>query len=149
MRGYWRDEAATARALRPGPNDKLPALHTGDLFKRDGEGFLYFVGRKDDIIKTRGEKVAPKEVEAILHGHPDVVEAVVTGVDDLILGQAVSALVVVRDGSISERDLIRYCQLHLEDFMVPKYLSFATSLPITETGKVSRRLAAQLLEAVR
>jgi long-chain acyl-CoA synthetase len=149
MRGYWRDETASARALRPGPNDKLPALHTGDLFKRDGEGFLYFVGRKDDIIKTRGEKVAPKEVEAVLHGHPDVVEAVVTGVDDLILGQAVSALVVVRDGAISERDLIRYCQLHLEDFMVPKRLSFATSLPKTETGKVSRRLAAEVLEAVR
>lgn len=149
MRGYWRDEAASARALRPGPNAKLPALHTGDLFKRDSEGFLYFVGRKDDIIKTRGEKVAPKEVEAILHGHPDVIEAVVTGVDDPILGQAVSALVVVRHGAISERELIRYCQRHLEDFMVPKHLSFATSLPQTETGKVSRRLAAEVLEGVR
>jgi long-chain acyl-CoA synthetase len=149
MRGYWRDENASARALRPGPNAQLPALHTGDLFKRDAEGFLYFVGRKDDIIKTRGEKVAPKEVEAVLHGHPDVVEAVVTGVDDPILGQAVSALVVVREGAISERELIRHCQLHLEDFMVPKRLSFATSLPKTETGKVSRRLAAEMLEAVR
>ena len=149
MQGYWRDETASERALRPGPNTKLPALHTGDLFKRDSEGFLYFVGRSDDIIKTRGEKVAPKEVEAVLHGHPDVVEAVVTGVADPILGQAVSALVVVREGSISERDLIRYCQRHLEDFMVPKHLSFAASLPKTETGKVSRRLAAEVLEAVR
>lgn len=149
MQGYWRDEAATARALRPGPNDTLPALHTGDLFKRDDEGFLYFVGRRDDIIKTRGEKVAPKEVEAVLHAHPDVVEAVVTGVDDPILGKAVSALVVVGEGAVTERELIRHCQRHLEDFMVPKHLTFANSLPKTDTGKVSRRLAADLLEAVR
>jgi amino acid adenylation domain-containing protein len=149
MQGYWRDEAATSRVLRPGPNADLPALHTGDLFKRDDESFLYFVGRRDDIIKTRGEKVAPKEVEAVLHAHPDVIEAVVTGIDDPILGKAISALVVVRGGSVSERELIRHCQRHLEDFMVPKHLAFATSLPKTETGKVSRRLAAEVLEAVR
>ena len=149
MRGYWRDEAASARVLRPGPNPTLPALHTGDLFRQDEEGFLYFVGRKDDIIKTRGEKVAPKEVEAVLQAHPAVVEAVVAGIDDPILGQAVSALVVVSDENLSVRELIRHCQLNLEDFMVPKHLAFAASLPKTDTGKVSRRLAADVLEAAR
>jgi acyl-CoA synthetase (AMP-forming)/AMP-acid ligase II len=149
MRGYWRDNTATARALRPGPLPEIPALFTGDLFKRDDQGFLYFVGRRDDIIKTRGEKVAPKEVEAVLHAHPDVVEAVVTGVSDPVLGQAVFALVVVRDNSVSERELVRFCQQNLEDFMVPKFLKFAASLPKTDTGKVSRRLAAELLETTR
>ncbi|MBL0373520.1 acyl--CoA ligase [Rhizobium sp. KVB221] len=147
MRGYWRDEVATADALRPGPNPLLPALHTGDLFRRDEDGFLYFVGRRDDIIKTRGEKVAPKEVEAVLHTHPGVAEAVVTGVADPVLGQAVSALVVIRDKSVTVGELIRHCQRDLEDFMVPKHLALTESLPKTDTGKVSRRLAAALLEA--
>jgi acyl-CoA synthetase (AMP-forming)/AMP-acid ligase II len=149
MQGYWRDEAATARALRPGPVPDLPALHTGDLFRRDEDGFLYFVARRDDIIKTRGEKVAPKEVEAVLHAHPAVVEAVVTGIPDSVLGQAVSAMVVSRDGTVTARELIRHCQLNLEEFMVPKFLTFADSLPKTDTGKVSRRLAGELLEAAR
>ena len=149
MQGYWRDDEATARALRPGPNPDLPALHTGDLFRQDEQGFLYFVGRRDDIIKTRGEKVAPKEVEAVLHAHPSVVEAVVAGMADPVLGQAVSALVVSRDRHLTAKELIRHCQLNLEDFMVPKYLTFAESLPKTDTGKVSRKLAAELLETTR
>ncbi|MFF0924519.1 class I adenylate-forming enzyme family protein [Rhizobium leguminosarum] len=149
MQGYWKDEAATARALRPGPVPDLPALHTGDLFRRDEEGFLYFVARRDDIIKTRGEKVAPKEVEAVLHAHPAVVEAVVTGIPDSVLGQAVSAMVVSRDGAVTARDLLRHCQLNLEEFMVPKYLTLAESLPKTDTGKVSRKRAGELLENAR
>ncbi|MBY3530795.1 acyl--CoA ligase [Rhizobium laguerreae] len=149
MQGYWKDDAATARALRPGPNPDLPALYTGDLFRRDEAGFLYFVARRDDIIKTRGEKVAPKEVEAVLHAHPAVVEAVVTGIPDSILGQAVSAMVVSRDGTVTAKELIRHCQLNLEEFMVPKYLTFAESLPKTDTGKVSRKRAGELLESAR
>ncbi|MBY5814968.1 class I adenylate-forming enzyme family protein [Rhizobium leguminosarum] len=146
MQGYWQDDAATAHALRPGPNPDLPALHTGDLFRRDEEGFLYFVGRRDDIIKTRGEKVAPKEVEAVLHAHAAVIEAVVTGIPDPVLGQAVSAMVVSRDGAVTAKELVRHCQLNLEEFMVPKYLTFAESLPKTDTGKVSRKRAGELME---
>jgi acyl-CoA synthetase (AMP-forming)/AMP-acid ligase II len=133
--------------LRPGPNPWEKRLHTGDLFRTDEEGFLYFVGRKDDIIKTRGEKVAPKEVEAVLHGHPGIAEAVVMGVPDPVLGQAIAALVVLSDASLSERDIIRHCAVHLEDFMVPRIIAFRTELPKTDTGKVSRRLAAETLGA--
>ncbi|MBY3199594.1 class I adenylate-forming enzyme family protein [Rhizobium laguerreae] len=149
MQGYWKDEAATARALRPGPNPDLPALYTGDLFRRDEAGFLYFVARRDDIIKTRGEKVAPKEVETVLHAHPAVVEAVVTGIFDGVLGQAVSAMVVSRDAAVTAKELIRHCQLNLEEFMVPKYLTLVESLPKTDTGKVSRKRAGELLESAR
>ncbi len=149
MQGYWRDEAATRRMLRPGPNPWEKILHTGDLFRTDEDGFLYFVGRKDDIIKTRGEKVAPKEVEAVLHAHPGIAEAVVVGRPDPVLGQAVTALVVPADSSLSEVDVLRHCALHLEDFMVPRTVEFRRELPKTDTGKVSRRLAAAPMEAAR
>lgn len=146
MQGYWRNEEATNRMLRPGPHPWEKLLYTGDLFKTDEDGFLYFVGRQDDIIKTRGEKVAPKEVEAVLHGHPGIAEAVVVGVADPVLGQSVSALVVRSDATLSERDIIRHCAAHLEDFMIPRSIEFRDELPKTETGKVSRRLAAETLE---
>jgi len=146
MQGYWRNDAATERMLRPGPNPWEKVLYTGDLFQTDEEGFLYFVGRKDDIIKTRGEKVAPKEVETVLHAHPGIAEAVVVGVADPVLGHAIAALVVLSDPGLTDKDIIRHCARHLEDFMVPKIVEFRTELPKTDTGKVSRRLAAETME---
>lgn len=147
MQGYWRNEAATRQVLRSGPNPWEKVLHTGDLFKADADGFLYFVGRKDDIIKTRGEKVAPKEVEAVLHAYPGIAEAVVVGRPDPVLGQAIIALVVATDDALSEKDVIRHCARHLEDFMVPRSIEFRKELPKTDTGKISRRLAAESMEA--
>jgi acyl-CoA synthetase (AMP-forming)/AMP-acid ligase II len=146
MQGYWENPTATAERIRPGRNPWEKVLFTGDLFYADGEGYLYFVGRKDDIIKTRGEKVAPKEVETALHAHPGVSEAVVVGVADPVLGQAVKAIVVLSDPAVTEGELIRHCAKRLEDFMVPKSIEFRSSLPKTDTGKVSRRLAAESLE---
>jgi long-chain acyl-CoA synthetase len=146
MQGYWQNSEATAKALRPGPNPWEKVLYTGDLFYADDEGFLYFVGRTDDIIKTRGEKVAPKEVEAVLVACPGVVEAVVVGKADPVLGHAIHAIVVKSSSELTERDVIRHCARNLEDFMVPKSVEFRDSLPKTDTGKVSRRLAAESLE---
>jgi acyl-CoA synthetase (AMP-forming)/AMP-acid ligase II len=147
MQGYWEDDAATARALRPsGGKPSQRQLHTGDLFRTDSDGFLYFVSRKDDIIKSRGEKVAPMQVEAVLHACPGVAEALVIGIDDPILGKAVHALVVRSDETLTERQIIRYCGRHLEDFMVPKSVEFRPSLPRTDSGKTSRRLAAKSME---
>lgn len=145
MQGYWRNEQATNAMLKKGP-DGLIQMHTGDLFRTDAEGFLYFVGRKDDIIKTRGEKVAPKEVEAVLHALPGVAEAVVAGIPDPILGQAVTAMVVLSNPALTEREVLAHCARNLEDFMVPKRIVFKDALPRTDTGKVSRRLAAGELE---
>jgi amino acid adenylation domain-containing protein len=146
MQGYWENSEATNRMLRPGFNPWEKLLYTGDLFRRDAEGFLYFVGRKDDIIKTRGEKVAPKEVEAVLHACPGVAEAVVIGVPDPILGHAIGALIVLSDPNLTQREILRHCQTNLEDFMVPKIIEFRSELPRTDTGKVSRRLAAESME---
>lgn len=148
MKGYWENPEATDRALRPGPFPWEKVLRTGDLFRTDAEGFLYFVGRKDDIIKTRGEKVSPKEVENVLYALPGIREAAVVGVPDPILGLAIRAVVVAPDTGLTQQDVIRYCARHLEDFMVPKHVEFRDALPKTDTGKISRRLVGeQVLEA--
>jgi amino acid adenylation domain-containing protein len=144
MQGYWEDPEATARALRPGPYPWERVLHTGDLFRMDEEGFLYFVSRKDDIIKTRGEKVSPREVENVLYLLPEVREAAVIGVPDPLLGMAVKAVLVLAPGaSLGEREVIRHCAARLEDFMVPKQVEFRAELPKTDSGKISRRLVAE------
>ena len=138
MKGYWGDEAATNRCLRPGPYPWEKVLHTGDLFRADEAGFLYFVGRKDDIIKTRGEKVSPKEVENVLYELPGIREACVVGVPDPILGAAIKAIVAADEG-ITERDVIRHCAARLEDFMVPAAVEFRGALPKSENGKIARK----------
>ncbi|HET6322734.1 MAG TPA: AMP-binding protein [Hyphomicrobium sp.] len=144
MKGYWENEEATARALRPGPHPWEKVLHTGDLFRTDAEGFLYFVGRKDDIIKSRGEKVAPKEVENVIYALPGVAEVVVIGVPDPILGHAIKAVIALAPGAeVTETDILRHCARFLEDYMVPKFVEFRPSLPKTESGKISRRLVSE------
>jgi long-chain acyl-CoA synthetase len=147
MKGYWENPEATARALRPGPHPWEKVLHTGDLFRADADGFLYFVARKDDIIKTRGEKVSPKEVENALYALPGIREAAVVGVADPVLGLALKAVVAADpQAKLTAHDVIRHCARHLEDFMVPKMVEFRDALPKTESGKISRRLVADALE---
>jgi long-chain acyl-CoA synthetase len=144
MKGYWENEAATAKALRPGPHPWEKVLYTGDLFRTDDDGFLYFVGRKDDIIKTKGEKVSPKEVENVIYQLGGVREAAVIGVPDPILGAAIKAVVAIEPGSnLTETEVVRHCARHLEDFMVPKFVQFRDELPKTDSGKISRRLVAE------
>jgi len=138
MKGYWADEAATNRALKPGLYPWEKVLYTGDLFRMDEDGFLYFVGRKDDIIKTRGEKVSPKEVENVLYELAGIREACVIGVPDPILGQALKAIVAADEG-ITEADVVRHCRARLEDFMVPTMVEFRGQLPKSENGKIARK----------
>lgn len=140
MMGYWELPEETAKVLKPGRWPWERVLYTGDLFKMDKDGFLYFVSRGDDIIKSRGEKVSPKEVENVLYEHPDVVEAAVVGVSDDTLGEAIKAYVVLRKGSsVTEKEIVAHCMKHLEDFMVPKYVEFRDELPKTETGKITKK----------
>ncbi len=139
MRGYWEMPEETAARLKPGARPGELVLYTGDLFRSDGDGFLYFVGRKDDIIKSRGEKVSPKEIENVLYSIDGVVESAVIGVPDPVLGQAIKAIIVKREGSeMTEKDVLRACSARLEDHMVPKHVEFALSLPKTDTGKIRK-----------
>jgi len=139
MKGYWEKPEATAKKLKPGPLPGEQVLYTGDHCKMDEEGYLYFVGRMDDVIKSRGEKVAPKEVENVLMNIPGVREAAVIGVPDEILGQAIKAFVVLEEGvALSEKQLQKECQSRLENFMVPKYIVTVPGLPKTDTGKIKK-----------
>jgi acyl-CoA synthetase (AMP-forming)/AMP-acid ligase II len=143
MQGYWADPDATACKLVPGtwPGDRR--LRTGDLFRRDAAGFLYFVSRQDDIITTGGEKVAPLEVERVLCEAPGVADAVVVGAADTLLGQVVVAHVVAVPGAeLDLRALRRHCRDRLEASKVPRTLVPHQELPRLPSGKVDRvRLA--------
>jgi len=140
MRGYWKSPEETDQVLKPGlyPGEKV--LYTGDLFKMDEEGYLYFVGRKDDLIKTRGERVSPKEVENTLHEIKGVAEAAVIAIPDEILGNAIKAFIIPTNGStLTEKDILKYCSENLESFAVPKYIAFIDSFPKTSSGKIDKK----------
>ena len=137
MRGYWERPVETAQRLRPGPIDGERVLYTGDLFRTDAEGFLYFVSRRDDIIKSRGEKVAPREVENVIYKLDGVVGCAVVGIPDDTLGEAVKAYVALRAGCpLAPRDIIRHCLANLESHMAPKVVEIVDDLPRTDSGKI-------------
>jgi acyl-CoA synthetase (AMP-forming)/AMP-acid ligase II len=137
MRGYWENPGATAKRFRTLPSGER-ICYSGDLFKRDDEGYFYFIGRKDDIIKSRGEKVAPREIENVLYNLPGVTEAAVVGVPDAIFGQAIKAFIACDRDTLTETRVIAHCRAHLEDFMVPKSVELRDSLPKNASGKIDK-----------
>ena len=139
MKGYWADPAATDKVLKPGilPGEKV--LFTGDLFRMDEEGYLYFVSRKDELIKTRGERVSPKEIENVLYEMDAVAEAAVIPIKDDLLGDAIKAFIVLRNGhQITPKELRYHCRRCLEEFAVPKYFEIRKSLPKNASGKIDK-----------
>jgi amino acid adenylation domain-containing protein len=141
MKGYWEKPEETSKKLRPGLLPGEYVLYTGDLCRIDKDGYLYFVGRTDDIIKTRGEKVAPKEIENVIHDIPGVREVAVLGVEDEVLGQAIKAYVILEDGCrLTERDISAHCAGHLENYMQPKIVEIRAALPKTSNGKIDKKL---------
>ena len=144
MRGYWNKPEASDQRLRKDRISGDMILHTGDIFRTDGEGWLYFVGRTDDIIKSRGEKVSPREVENAIHYLEGIADVAVVGVPDEVLGEAVKAFVVLREGvELTEREVVVHCRALLEGHLVPKHVSFVAVLPTTDTGKISKRILAR------
>jgi acyl-CoA synthetase (AMP-forming)/AMP-acid ligase II len=140
MQGYWNDPEATAKVFGKGTTRSDSWLYSGDLFKQDREGFLYFVCRKDDMIKTRGERVSPREVEDVLCSMDGVAEAAVIGVADEILGQAIQAFIVQDfEHELTQEQVLKFCSKELEPFMVPKYIEFKVSLPRSPSNKIDKR----------
>jgi len=146
--GYWRRPAETAERFRPFPAALLPgrsgldeperAVYSGDTVRRDAQGYLYFVGRRDEMIKTSGYRVSPTEVEEVILACPGVQEAVVYGVPDEGLGQVIHAVVV--GPSLSESALQTHCQAHLPAYMLPRRWHLLTErLPRTPNGKTDRQ----------
>jgi acyl-CoA synthetase (AMP-forming)/AMP-acid ligase II len=139
MLGYWNDPERTAKMLKPGclPGERV--LCAQDWFTMDEDGFFYFQGRNDDIIKSGGEKISPVEVENVLYGLKGIKEAAVIGIPDEALGQAVKAFVVLDDGvEISAQEILRHCFTRLENFMVPRSVEFHRELPKTDNGKIKK-----------
>jgi long-chain acyl-CoA synthetase len=134
MIGYLNKPEETARTLRDG------WLHTGDIGYIDDDGDLFITGRKKDLIIRGGENISPGSVEDILFAHPAVSEAAVVGVPDSVYGEEVKAFVVVRSGiTVSEDELLNYCQSKLPRFKAPKSISFLKELPKSTVGKVLKR----------
>lgn len=139
MKGYWNRPEATAQKIRETGTPGIRLLHTGDLFRADHEGLLYFVGRTDDVFKVRGEKVSPREIENALCELPEVAEAAALGIDDPVDGQAVKLVLVLREGmTLPEQRIRQHCKARLEAIMMPKVIEIRSSLPKTDAGKLNR-----------
>jgi len=140
MQGYWNSPEETARTFRQGRYRGETLLYTGDLFKRDKDGFLYFVGRKDDMIKTKGERVSPKEIEDMICSIEGVNQAAAIGVPDELLGQAIKVFIVAHNSAtITPEDVLNYCKNNLESFLLPKYIEFIPIMPMTTNGKIDKK----------
>jgi acyl-CoA synthetase (AMP-forming)/AMP-acid ligase II len=133
MLGYWRDEEATREAVVDG------WLHTGDLAHTDEDGFLYIDGRVVEMIKVGSFRVSPLEVEEVLATLPGIAEMAVASMPDELLGQAVKAVLVLREGAtLDERQVRAHCRARLAVYKVPKVVEFARELPRTSSGKIQR-----------
>ena len=140
MAGYWNNEELSKEMLKPGiiPGERILCAH--DLFKMDDEGFLYFQGRNDDIIKTRGEKVSPIEVENSIYRIEGIKEVAVIGIPDAFLGESIVAYVTIHDQMhISEKEIQRECRANLEIFMVPQKIVFLSEMPKSSNGKIDKK----------
>jgi acyl-CoA ligase (AMP-forming) (exosortase A-associated) len=150
--GYWNDPVKTAERFRPAPglNPGLPlpelAVWSGDTARMDEDGFLYFIGRKDDMIKTSGYRVSPTEVEEVLYSSGQVAESAALGIPHPALGQAIIAVIKPLRDDFNESALITHCKQHLPNFMVPlQMISRPTDLPRNPNGKIDRKALAEQL----
>lgn len=134
MRGYWNRPDETAKVL-----DEDGWLRTGDMGRMDEKGYVYIVDRKKDMINVSGFNVYPNEIEDVLASHPEILEAGVVGVEDERSGEAVKAVVVRKDPSLTEDQVITHCREQLTGYKVPHIVEFREELPKTNVGKILRR----------
>jgi crotonobetaine/carnitine-CoA ligase len=133
MSGYYKDDAATAAAVRDG------WFHTGDLGKRDGDGYFTYVDRKKDMIRRRGENISSFMLEKLLCDHPEVLEAAAVGVPSELGEEDVKVYVVTRPGSeLTPQGLSEWAMGTIPDFMQPRFIEFAAELQKTQTGRVEK-----------
>jgi long-chain acyl-CoA synthetase len=134
MQGYWKDKEETGRALRDG------WLFTGDLAKRDEDGYYYIMDRLKELIIVGGFNVYPREVEDVLYKHPKIAEAAVIGEPDPHKGERVKAVVVPKPGmQVSAEEIRNYCRKYLTGYKVPKYVEFRDELPKSAVGKILKK----------
>jgi acyl-coenzyme A synthetase/AMP-(fatty) acid ligase len=148
--GYWNDPVKTAERFKPAPGQDpaLPlvemAVWSGDTVRMDEEGYLYFIGRSDDMIKVSGYRVSPLEVEEVVYATGQVTEAVAFGVPHPLLGQAIVLLALPKDDTLPGAALLKECQRHLPAWMVPAHVALrAQPFPRNPNGKIDRKLLQQ------
>ncbi|SJM92460.1 putative AMP-dependent synthetase and ligase [Crenothrix polyspora] len=149
--GYWNDPVKTAERFKPTPGQchALPlteiAVWSGDTVTYDEEGYLYFVGRKDDMIKTSGYRVSPTEIEEVIYASGFVKEAAAIGIEHDTLGQAILVVISVEnaDNFHNEQALINLCRAQLPNFMIPAKIKVLPILPKNPNGKIDRKALAQ------
>ena len=140
MLGYWKKEELSKEMLKSGyyPGEKI--LCSNDWFKMDADGDLYFQGRNDDIIKTRGEKVSPIEIENVIYKINGVREVAAIGVPDPVMGESISVFLTTHSAElISEKDIQRACMKKLEPFMIPQRVIFLNEMPKSSNGKIDKK----------
>jgi fatty-acyl-CoA synthase len=134
MTGYFKEEEKTAQTLRGGWH------HTGDLGKYDEEGYLYFVDRLKDMIKTGGENVASADVETTLFEHPNILEVAVIGVPDDTWGEAITAYITLKpDTKADEKEIISWAKQNMAAYKVPKKIIFMDDIPKNPSGKILKK----------
>ncbi len=133
MMGYWNNPKATAETI------KEDWLYTGDLARKDEEGFFYIVGRKKDMFISGGENVYPPELEQVIRSAPGVVEVAVIGVPDSKWGEVGKAFVVVDQSSVTAEVLYNHCAQNLAKYKIPKHFVFMDALPKGDSGKILKR----------
>jgi acyl-CoA synthetase (AMP-forming)/AMP-acid ligase II len=135
MKGYWNRPEDTAATIVDG------WLHSGDMARKDEDGFYYIMDRKKDMIISGGENIYPAEIEDSLLAHPAIADVGVIGCPDEKWGEAVKAVVVVQEGhSLTQEELIEWCRGKIGRYKIPKTVVFADSLPRTPTGKILKRV---------
>ncbi len=154
--GYWNAPEQTAERFRPAPDQAHgltlaePAVWSGDIVRMDEDGYLYFIGRKDDLIKTSGYRVSPTEVEEVLYGSRLVAEAAALGIPHPLLGQAVVAVIKPLGQHCHSAELLAHCKRHLPNFMTPLQVITRAALPRNPNGKIDRKqLAGELADLFR
>jgi len=135
MVGYWNAPEQTSKVLRQG------RLYTGDIGRKDEDGYLYIVGRRSDMIKSGAHRISPKEIEEVILEMHEVHEVAVVSVPDEILGEAIRAVLVLKEGyELDAKKVQRHCQTKLASFKIPKEVVFTEELPKTNSGKIRKFL---------
>ncbi len=143
MQGYWNNPELTSSALQNG------WLYTKDLARMDEDGFFYLVDRKDDLILSSGFNIYPSQIEAVLEKHPKVKDVAVIGIPDRIKGQAVLAVLALKEGLEGSREeFLKYCRENMPDYRIPKTILFRPEIPRDPAGKIQKKILRQEVRAV-
>jgi len=139
MKGYYGNPQATAEVIKNG------WLYTGDIGKVDEDGYLFILDKKKDMIIVAGQNIYPGDIEQVLYTHPKIAEAAVVGIPDKLRGEAVRAVIRLKEGAVAtEREIKQFCRSRLAEFKVPKQIVFMASLPKTISGNIRKEVLKQI-----